>query len=265
MVRGEVTSPGTYPIKRGDRISDLIERAGGMSSYAYSRGIVLLRKSVEELQRERLKVLISELESSLLKEEASSAFGAETGEIALRKQVLESRKQLIRVMEEKMELVVGRVVVELDRDLEKFRGTERDLELESGDELYIPSVPSFVLMMGDVFNQVGLTYKPEKRLKYYLSEVGGLTKNADKKGIYIIRADGTVVSNETNEFADMVHWDSSRNRFSVGGIYVEGIYPGDTVIVPTETKFPIPWRPLIKDITQIIFQSLSTVAIINNL
>nr|NIO21044.1 polysaccharide biosynthesis protein [Candidatus Aenigmarchaeota archaeon] len=99
----------------------------------------------------------------------------------------------------------------------------------------------------------------------YLNEVGGITRNADRKGMYIIRADGTVVSNESNEFIDMIHWDSDRNRFAAGGLYLENIYPGDTVIVPTETKFPIPWRPLIKDITQIIFQTLATVAIIDNL
>ncbi len=264
-IKGEVGSPGSYPIKRGERLSDLIQRASGMTEFAYPRGVVLLRKSVEDLQRKRLKVLISELESSLLKEEAASVAVAEASEAAIRRQVLESRRSLLSVMKEKMELVVGRVVVKIDRDSDRYRGTDRDIVLEDGDELFIPPVPSYVLMMGDVFNQVGLTYNTENRLGDYLNEVGGITRNADRKGMYIIRADGTVVSNESNEFIDMIHWDSDRNRFAAGGLYLENIYPGDTVIVPTETKFPIPWRPLIKDITQIIFQTLATVAIIDNL
>jgi protein involved in polysaccharide export with SLBB domain len=265
IVKGEVSSPGTFPVRRGERISDIIERAGGFSEFAYSRGIVLLRKSVERLQRKRLEVLITDLESRLFKEEASSAFGTESGELAVRRQVLEGRKSLLRVMREKMELVVGRVVVDISGELEELRGTDRDIELEDGDELYVPFTPSYVLMLGDVFNQVGLTYKSENKLDDYLFEVGGLTRNADKKGVYVIRADGTVVSNEMNQFLNMVHWYKSRTRFARGGIYIENIYPGDTIVVPTETKFPIPWRPLIRDITQIIFQAISTVAIIDNL
>ena len=65
QVRGEVRFPGSYPIKRGETLKSVIERAGGLTSLAFAEGSVFLRESLREREREQFKTLADRLQADL--------------------------------------------------------------------------------------------------------------------------------------------------------------------------------------------------------
>jgi len=92
----------------------------------------------------------------------------------------------------------------------------------NGDVLVIPKNPNTVLVTGQVFNPTAISLQGGGRsAKWYLSQAGGLTPLADKKGIFVIRADGSVVAAKNN----------SSGWFS-GDPLSASLRPGDTIVVP---------------------------------
>src|SRR5690606_26335080 len=92
----------------------------------------------------------------------------------------------------------GRIVLEMPEDAQI--ADLPDMPLEDGDRLYIPQTPSMVTVFGTVFNESAFIYKPEKDVTDYLAQAGGPRKEADKRSIYVLRADGSVVSNQQSGF-----------------------------------------------------------------
>jgi len=88
---------------------------------------------------------------------------------------------------------LGRIVFCLDR-LQEFKGSSDDIILEDGDTLYIPKTPAAVSILGEVNNAGAICYQEGKKLNYYLKKVGGFTKNADGKYLYVIKPDGTATT-----------------------------------------------------------------------
>ena len=116
----------------------------------------------------------------LSKEEADAAKAAAEGQLAL-----VNRLRKVRA--------TGRIVLEVPQDQAQL-GRLPDLRLEDGDRFFVPASPSTVSVVGAVFNTSAFIYRPEKRLSDYLVQAGGPTKDADSNSIYLIRADGTVLS-----------------------------------------------------------------------
>jgi hypothetical protein len=114
----------------------------------------------------------------------------------------------------------GRLVINISGDIRKWRNTNNDIELRSGDVLTIPKMPNFVLVTGQVYNPAALTYAPGVSAATYLREGGGPTDMANKKSIYIIRANGSVVGHGGHASL----WGG--NTLSVA------LRPGDTIVVP---------------------------------
>ena len=92
----------------------------------------------------------------------------------------------------------------------------------------------------------------DKSLKYYLSKVGGPAENADEKRIYLVRADGSVISRTQESFWGF-SWDPEGNRWTSAGFMDTTIGPGDTVLVPEKYE-RIYWNRELKDWTQILYQ-----------
>src|SRR5260370_6911184 len=88
---------------------------------------------------------------------------------------------------------VGRVTIRISPDINRWKNPSADVEVRAGDTLVIPKRPSFVMVSGQVFNPTAVSYRPGKSAKWYLSQSGGPTKVADKKTIFVIRADGSVI------------------------------------------------------------------------
>ena len=141
-------------------------------------------------------------------------------------------------------LVSGRVVVALT-PMPVFKGTSSNLVLEQGDTLHVPQRPQTVNVLGEVYNPTSLIFdEGHPKAKFYLAKTGGPTETADKKQMYIIRADGTVISKETSSGIRAAWFSGFENT---------PLYPGDTILVPQRLVYPN-WMQDIKDITQILYQ-----------
>jgi hypothetical protein len=113
---------------------------------------------------------------------------------------------------------VGRVTMRISPEVSRWKNTSADLEVRAGDILVVPKQPSFVMVTGQVFNPTAVSYRPGKSAKWYLSQSGGPTAVANKKAIFVIRADGSVIG------AKESLWSGA----SLNAV----LQPGDTVVVP---------------------------------
>ncbi len=182
LLTGEFGRPGLYSIRRGETLAQLIARAGGVSGQAYPYGTIFTRRSVKEAQQEGLRRTGRELTNALLAVSArKSTNGSGSDGIASAATLISS----LSTVE-----VPGRVVIEADPRALALR-PDLDTVLESGDAVYMPKRPSFVLALGDVSNPGALQFVPGKRVSDYLSETGGTAFTADKRRIYLVLPDGT--------------------------------------------------------------------------
>ncbi len=235
VISGEVFYPGRYIASPGERLSSLIKRAGGFTDKAFLEGAVLTRKSVEKYQKEMIKKFIDSEQEAMLKEESSLAMGLSVSQSTARKEMIAYRQKQSDALESAA--LIGRVVFKLE-PLDKFQSNENDLFLEDGDVLSIPLVPSTVQVIGNVRAPNAITYAEGKGPDYYISRAGGLTKNADKKGIFVIKPSGEAVS----VFAQ-----------------VKEIKRGDTIIVPELFKYKTPAGLILKDAFSFTSQLVVTV------
>jgi protein involved in polysaccharide export with SLBB domain len=250
-ITGEVRFPGVYPIQKQETLSSLIERAGGYTEQAYLRGAVFTRKSAMEVQRHRLDELVSQIEQSTLSSSQQSISGAMDADAAKAQQAaLETKKELLAKL--RSAKVTGRVVVRLTSP-EEFKRSKFDIEMEDGDKLVVPQTPGVVYVVGEVFNSTSLLYERGETVNYYLNRVGGMTKDADKKQVSVIMADGSVISMAQGNRGRAIYWDRDYNQWSSGGFMSYRMGPGDTIVVPRKID-KTQWLRNTKDITQILFQ-----------
>jgi len=249
-ISGEAMFPGTYPVKRGETLSSLIERAGGFTQRAYFRAAVFTRESAKALQQERMDELIGQMEEGVLTSAERAISGAVSEEEAKAQEslVATQRKLLVKLRAAKAD---GRVVIRLSL-LEEFRGSEYDLELEPNDVLVIPEKPGVVSVIGEVYNPTALLHRENKTVGYYLGQVGGPTTEADRKHLSVIRADGSVASMSQKKLRK-VAWDTENNRWFFGDFMSMKVGPGDTIVVPKKLD-RLEWLKSTKDITQVLFQ-----------
>jgi polysaccharide biosynthesis/export protein len=214
-LRGEIAKPGVYGIKPGERLSSLLQRAGGLLPTASPRAAMFERVEVRELQQQSRQELIQRLEqeSTVVKTSASTSG---TEEAALQQTAAQQRERVLEALRKAP--VSGRLVIHLRPDRKDFAGSPEDIELRAGDSLTIPKQPGAVLVIGQVYNANALTYKPGRNAGWYLSRAGGATQLANKGGIFIIRADGSVTSKADGPWS--------------GGVLAATMGPGDMVVVP---------------------------------
>jgi polysaccharide export outer membrane protein len=248
-ISGEVKFPGTYPIRRGETLSSLIERAGGYTERAYVKGAVFTRDSAKVIQQQRMDELVRQIEETVLVGADRAMGGALDEETARTYELrLKAKRELLSKL--RAARIDGRVVIRL-ASLDEFRGSKYDLELERGDTLDIPEIPGVVNIVGEVFNPTALLCEEGKSVSYYLRRVGGVTAEADKKQLSVIRADGSVVSIAQKD-AGRIDWDGETNQWVFGGFMSIKLYPGDTIVVPRKMDRFF-WLKTTKDVTQILF------------
>ena len=260
-ISGQVRFPGVYPIRKGERLSSLIDRAGGFTQKAYLRGARFTRESARVIQKQRMDELINKIEESVLTDTDRAISGAlEAEDVQNQKIAITTKKELLAKL--RTVKIDGRVVVKL-ADFEQFKGSQYDIELERGDSLFVPEMPGVVNVVGEVFNPTSLLYQPGRTVGYYLQKVGGPTNEADKKQISVIKADGSVVS-ISQDNPDSVYWDSESHQWNFGGFMGIRLNPGDTIVVPRKMdKFL--WLKTTKDLTQILFQAALAVGVMTAL
>jgi len=215
-IAGEIGKPGVYGIRPGERLSSLLKRAGGFLRTAYPRAAVFERNEVRELQQKSRQDLIQRLEqeSAVVKTSVSTTG---TEEVALQQAAMQQRQRALDALRKAP--ISGRLVIHLRSDRKDFAGSPDDFELRAGDSLTIPKQPGSVLVIGQLYNANALTYTPGKNAGWYLSRAGGPTQLADKKGVFIIRSDGSVTGGRQGSF-----WS--------GGVLSSTLGPGDMIVVP---------------------------------
>lgn len=231
LLSGEVRNPGIYTIRRGEKLSELIERAGGITEYAYPYGAVLTRVRVKEAQEEGFRRTARELNTALL---SLSARKNMSGEAVIAASQLAQTFATVTAP--------GRVVVEADPRVLRAK-PELDTVVEAGDTLFMPKKPNFVLTLGDVLNPGAFQFEPAKSVHDYLSETGGLQSTADDDSIYLVYPNG---------IAAQVRKSNWRRSSQI-------LPPGTTIVVPKNID-PLYTLDLARDISTIIGQFATAVA-----
>jgi len=213
-VKGEVVHPGTYGIQEGERLSSVLVRAGGLSSDAYPYGAVFERAQVRELEEKNRAELLHEVQ-----EEGTELKIVPDGDADQKAAKQASLMQWQSTMQKLQDAPPeGRLVIHVSKDMKRWANTSADIQVRAGDSIYIPKRPSIVMVDGSVFNPTAITYKPGKSAAWYLHQAGGPTNMANKKAIFVIRADGSVVGGSGGLFS--------------GGVEKASMQPGDMVMVP---------------------------------
>jgi polysaccharide export outer membrane protein len=219
-VSGEVKHPSTYGIKPGERLSTVLERAGGYTPQAYPYGAVLMRREVRELEARSQMELVSRLkmERLQLKDLPDATQDQKNAKLNAIAQTDSTLGQLSTTPP------IGRVVIHISSDMKQWKDTPSDIALRDGDVLMIPKKANVVMVNGQVFNPTAITAQANHSAKWYLDQAGGLTPLADKKGVFVVRADGSVLGNKKGSI-----WVLGGDPLSAA------LRPGDTVVVPEKT------------------------------
>jgi protein involved in polysaccharide export with SLBB domain len=219
-VKGEVMHPSTYGIRPGERLSSVLERAGGYSSQAYPYGAVLMRREVREMEARNQSELINRMkaERAQLKALPDGTTDEKNAKLNAIAQTDSTITQL------STNPPIGRVVIHIQSDISKWKGTPSDVALRDGDIVVIPKKANVVTVNGQVFNPTAISAQAGRSAKWYLSQAGGLTPIADKKAVFVIRADGSVLSAKNNGGG----WFS-------GDPLSAALRPGDAIVVPEKT------------------------------
>lgn len=248
-LEGEVAQPGTYTFQDNETLMDVIKRAGGFTRRAYLKGSIYTRESVKKLQDERLQDFTQKLEADIYRNSSQAITSALSAEAAkANEEALSSKKALLESI--KKTKASGRMIVDL-LAASQLPHSETDIHLEEGDTLVVPPIINSVSVLGQVYNPTAITYQPGKRVDYYLGKTGNPTENADIGSIYVIKADGSVLT-DRNFSTGWLFWKK--------GVLGATLEPGDTVMVPEKIAMNSSLRD-IKDITTILAQIATTVGV----
>jgi protein involved in polysaccharide export with SLBB domain len=215
-VKGEVEHPATYGIEPGERLSSLLARCNGFTAQAFPYGAVLIRQEVRELEMRSHLELVNRLtaERGYLKALPDSDADQKEAKLSAISQTDTALQQL------EATAPVGRMVIHIPSDVRRLAKTAADVQLRDGDVLIIPKKANYVVVSGQVFNPTAVSYIAGRSAKWYLSQSGGLTQIADKSAVFVVRADGSVLSAKNN------------SGFWLGDPMSAVLKPGDSIVVP---------------------------------
>ena len=236
-LEGEFNNAGVYQAQPKETLRQLVARIGGLTPRAYLFGAAFNRESTRREQEERLRKALDQLEQDVQRAAVTRAQSVLSPEdaAALKQEAEAQRSLVVRLRTLKP---TGRIVLQLPESPKV--ADLPDIALEDGDRLFVPQEPSQVSVFGTVFNESSFLYNPDKTVSDYLSLAGGPRKQADKSSMYVLRADGSVVSSRQAGFLSA----------SLGGVR---LMPGDAIVVPEDFERTT-WTKDLKDWTQILYQ-----------
>ena len=235
-IQGEVNFPGTYLLQSGQRLSDLIERAGGVTENAFINGSIFTRKSVRNQEALRAR----ELAEQVRRQVVSSSQTQSTNKLLVKD---------VKFITEQLENYsgIGRVIIDMPRALAKR--PDADLILTDGDSVFIPTKSNTVTVFGEVRRQSSFVYNKNYEIEDYLTMAAGMTQLADDSNIYVVKANGNIEM-------------PSGGWFQYGSSKI--IDEGDTIIVPVDYQYRQS-LPFWRDVISIVYQGAVAVAAINGL
>lgn len=228
-IDGQVRFPGSYGFQEGERLSSVLRRAGGLRDTAYPEGAVLIRQQVRELEEKSRDELIRQIEANAAAARLAPTLSGDSG----------STLQLIKAQQDetiaelKSHPPAGRLVIHIGGDINSWANTAADVELRRGDVITIPKRPGFVLVTGQVYNATAITFAAGKTAGWYLSHAGGTNGTANRREIFIIRANGSVIGRHSGSW------------FNADVLSVK-LNPGDVIVVPRKIiGTSVFWRNLL--------------------
>jgi protein involved in polysaccharide export with SLBB domain len=231
-----VAHPGDYILPPGTRMADALRAAGGLTASAYPFGTEFTRETVRRQQELNYERALRDLETDMTKNQAGQRVTS-TEELATQNATATANERLLQRLRQVRP--TGRVVLQLPPDAAALP----NLALEDGDTIKVPNRGSSVGIFGSVFNTGSFLYEPGHTTSQYLSQAGGPTRGADKDSIFMIRANGSVISaRQGSSF-----WHSG-NDFSDAVVQA-----GDTLFVPEQVS-KATFVQDAKDWTQILYQ-----------
>jgi len=225
LIIGEVPHPGTYDILAGDKVSDLIERAGGLNDQSYAEGAIFSRES-----ERRAKEMAYRAEAKSMEQRLAAAIQRDD------KAPDATQIEMVRKLADTLNNIeaVGRITVEADPAILSAR-PELDMLLESGDKLYIPKRPLTVRVVGEILSPSAQQFRKDKDPLDYIHEAGSFTYHADKDRTFVLFPDGSAQPLKVSK------WNHKP-------IFIP---PGSTIVVPRDPK-PFDFIEGAKNISQIL-------------
>ena len=241
-IEGFVRFPGSYRMPRGSRLSDLIERAGGVLPEADLEAAVFSRQRLRDNEAEQLERLTVEAEQALIQQNLEARdLTSGTDETAT-----EGVQDLVDQISTLKP--AGRLVVNLPAVL--VGQTEQDVLLEPGDNLIIPNIQQSISVLGSVLYPTSHVFEQGLTPLDYIERSGGYNARADEKRVFVVRANGRV------EPLTQDGWLSRDNQVAVG--------PGDTIVIPQDFE-RVNGLNLWSSVTSIVYQAAVTLAVVNGL
>lgn len=231
LLSGEFIRPGLFDIRRGERLSEVIERAGGLTAQAYPYGAVFTRERVKRAEKAGFQRAIRELNS------AATFAAAKKGIDPSAVIALQEITRDISSIE-----AVGRVVIEADPTVLKVR-PEFDTVLEPGDKIFIPKRPNSVLVTGDLLNPGALQFISGQRADEYIRQAGGFQLSADQDRVFVVYPNGVA------QPVSVSVWNYNPSQ----------VPPGSTIVVP-KNPAPLDIFTFAKDIGALVSQLAITAA-----
>jgi protein involved in polysaccharide export with SLBB domain len=218
-VSGEVMHPGRYGIQRGEHLSSILKRAGGFSNEAYPYAAILDRAQVREAAAKSREEMVTQIQAQNIGAPGGTGSSSSSSSSRNNNAVAQERERQQLLAKLKQLQPNGRMLIHVSSQIEKWQGTQADVEVRAGDTLYIPKRPTFVMVAGQVYNPIAITFSSGKHAGWYLKQAGGPTTLANKKEIFVVRANGTVVGRGSGEW-----WS--------GNVLGTTLQAGDTIFVP---------------------------------
>lgn len=211
---GEVKYPGTYTVRRGESLGELVKRAGGITAYGNANGGVFARESLRRQEADRLSYIKEQLQQEI----ATMSLRRQTGSLGVRSSSPSEASELVGKLDSTQ--AIGRMTISLPAIL---NGDKRaDVMLENGDKLYVPTFQNVISVAGQVQMPTSHVFDPALSVQDYLDRSGGTKKQADTDRIYVIKANGAVMLPGSN------YWFSRSDQ---------ALEPGDTIIAPIDTDY----------------------------
>jgi protein involved in polysaccharide export with SLBB domain len=230
-VQGEIRFAGNYPIRRGEHLSEVLMRAGGLTSTAYPLGTVFLRKSAAQIEQEGYQRAANDIESQLLAGVGGiGSRGVDPTAVHAFATQLRTQKAL------------GRIAIVGDPSV-LAANPSLDPLVEGGDVIFIPQRPSTVAVLGEVMQPGSYTYRPGMTVRDYIKKAGGYGQFSQDDMTFVVQPDGSARKLDES-------WFSSD---------VASIPPGSAIVVPRDLA-PLDVRQLVLDVTSILSSFAVTAA-----
>lgn len=244
-VSGEVRFPGRYPILRGETLHSVLQRAGGLTDLSFPEGAVFTRETLKEREKAQIELLSNRFQSDLTSL-SLQALANTNSNSATASQALLVGQQLIGELRDTKP--VGRLVIDIRQVLSGPVGGQSDVLVKDGDKLMVPKETQEITVIGEVQSPTSHVMVPGLTRDDYIAKSGGVTQKADVKRIYVVKANGSVMSNERRG------WFRRGTRVAME--------PGDTIVVPLDAERIRP-LPLWTAVTTIIYNLAVAVAAIS--